>query len=490
MRALADRVRRTIERYALLDPTSRVVVGLSGGPDSVALTYVLRELAERRACTLVGLAHFNHQLRPTADRDEAFCRELAARLGLPILVESADIRAVAARRRSSIEDAARDARYAFLDRAAARLGADRVAVGHTRDDQAETFLLRLLRGAGPRGLAGIYPRARLVVRPFIDTTRAEVLEYLETNHLAFCEDETNRDLANPRNRVRHELLPYLREHFSPAVVDVLARAAAIARDDWAFFEQVAAAAEARCLRAADQDARAVVLDVAALSAEPSAVARRIVRRALARVAPARFLTFEHVEAVLALAGPGAPSGGVDLPGQRAERVGDAVVLRPRSSAGGGGPDTAVVGEERATGRRSRVVPRQPLPVPGEVELPEIGWAISAQPGVADAGVLERLSARGVEAVVDAAAVELPLAVRIRRPGDALRPLGLGGRKKLQDLLVDKKIARAERDRVPLVVDARDRIVWVVGLTIDDGVRVTASSRPVIFLRAKRAGGQG
>jgi len=130
-----------------------------------------------------------------------------------------------------------------------------------------------------------------------------------------------------------------------------------------------------------------------------------------------------------------------------------------------------------------------LPVPGEVALPEIGWVVSAEAGVASEDLLERLSARGLEVAVDLAAVERPLAVRTRRPGDRLRPLGLGGHKKLQDLLVDKKIAPAERDRIPLVVDARDRIVWVVGLTIEEGARVTPASRAVLFLKATRLGGQ-
>ncbi len=481
MRSLVDRVRRTIRRYGLLEPASRVVVGLSGGPDSVALTWVLRELAAEGAFTLVGLAHFNHQLRPTADRDEAFCRETAARLGLPIVVESADIRAAAARRRSSIEDAARDARYAFLDRAAAQLGADRVAVGHTRDDQAETFLLRLLRGAGPRGLAGIYPRARLVVRPLLETTREEVMAYLEARGLAFCEDETNRDLANPRNRIRHELLPYLRQHFSPAIVDVLAREAAIARDDAAWLEAVAGERSARCVHVTE-GGDVVSVDVAALAAEPPAIARRIVRRALGQVAPARFLTFEHVEAVLELAGPAPPRGGLDLPGQRVERVGDRLVFRPEPRRRGAESSDAPPGSSRAD--------VAVLAVPGTVELPALGWAISAEPGVADEGLLDQLSARALEVAVEAAAIELPLGVRTRRPGDRLRPLGLGGRKKLQDLMVDKKVARSERDRVPVVVDARDRIVWVVGLTIDEGVQVTGPSRAVIFLRAKRLGGEG
>lgn len=472
MRTLADRVRRTVRRHELADRGSHVVVALSGGPDSVALAHVLKGLADSGELALVGLAHFNHQLRDAAGRDEAFCRELAERLALPIEIGSADVRAIAAAERTSIEDAARDARYLFLERAADGLSADRIAVGHTRDDQAETFLLRVLRGAGPRGLAGIYPRAGRVIRPLIDTTHADILEYLTAHGLACCEDETNRDLANPRNRIRHDLIPYLRRHLSPDVVSVLAREAAIARDDAEWLEQEAIDAERSCVLSNEGT---IELDRPALRRLHPSLARRVIRRALVRSASDRFVSFEHVDAVLEMVRHGV-RGGVDLPGQRVEPKDDRIVF---TSAGAHPLQSAPVSGLA-----------RPLPVPGQVELTELGWAISAARGEADQAVLDAVTARGLEVAVVADAVEEPLAVRTRRPGDVLRPLGLGGRKKLQDVFVDKKIDRARRDAVPLVVDARDRIVWVVGLTLDESVRVPAPGRAVIFLKAKRLGGLG
>ena len=472
MRTLTDRVRRTLRKHALVEPGSRVIVALSGGPDSVALTWLLGELAETGLVSVVGLAHFNHRLRETALRDEAFCCDVAARLALPIETGSADIRALASERRSSIEDAAREARYAFLEQAADRLGADRIAVGHTRNDQAETFLLRVVRGAGPRGLASIHPRVGRIIRPLIDTTREEVLEYLARQGLVYCDDETNRDLGNPRNRVRLELLPYLRQHLAPDIVAVLAREAAIARDDAEWLEQEAAEQESRCVRS---DRASIDLDAGALGGLPPAVARRVIRRALLRAAPGRFVSFEHVEAVLDLSRQGA-RGGIDLAGQRATRRGDRITLTHGARAAESRPAVS----DRA----------QTLPVPGDVVLGDLGWAIAAERRVADDGMLAGLSARALEVAVDAAAVAEPLSVRTRRPGDALHPLGLGGRKKLQDLFVDKKIDRSERDRTPLVVDAMDRIVWVVGLTIEESAQVTGPARPVIFLKAKRLGGLG
>ena len=209
MKALLQRVRRTIERHELCPSGSRVLIGLSGGSDSVALVFLLRELAENGGFSIAGVAHFNHQLRPSAGRDEAFCRELADRLHLRIVVESADVKGYARGRNLSVEDAARRIRYDFLERSADALGANRIAVGHTQDDQAETFLLKLMRGAGMTGLAGIYPRRGRVIRPLLDASRAELRSHLSERGERWIEDETNADLDNPRNRIRHVVLPEL-----------------------------------------------------------------------------------------------------------------------------------------------------------------------------------------------------------------------------------------------------------------------------------------
>ena len=207
--ALAARVLDTIRRRALLRPGDGVLVALSGGPDSVALLRLLRELEAGGELSVAGVAHLNHGLREAANDDEQFCRALASEMGVPFRSDRIDVRAMAARLGTSLEDAGRQARYALFERVATELGADVIATGHTRDDQAETFLLRLLRGAGPRGLAGIHPRVGRAVRPVLDCGRDELRTYLAAIGQSFREDESNRDLSIPRNRVRHELLPLL-----------------------------------------------------------------------------------------------------------------------------------------------------------------------------------------------------------------------------------------------------------------------------------------
>jgi tRNA(Ile)-lysidine synthase len=470
---LSQRVARTIRRHALLARGERALVALSGGPDSVALAHLLLELQAAGELIVAGFAHFNHQLRgQDADDDEAFCRGMASALALPIEVARADVRAAAREVHRSIEDVARELRYAFFEQAADRLAADAIAVGHTLDDQAETFLLRLVRGSGARGLAGILPRAGRVVRPLLDISRADLRQYAADRALAFRTDVSNADLSIPRNRVRHELIPYLEREFSPGISRVLAREAASARED-----------ENRLQQEAIDFTRSIVLrttggkievDASALRSLPPAIAARVARHALSMLAPGRFLGFEHVDRLLQFA-DAVEGEAVDLPGQRAVRRGSVIVLGPAAP------------RRRDSGLENSF--RFPLSIPGEVTLDNQGWAVSAE-RVDSLGPAGPGPARAAEVVVAADPLTLPLAIRSRRRGDHFRPLGLGHRKKLQDFLVDRKIPREIRDSLPLVVDGQDRIVWVVGESVAEDFRVTEPSRGVIFLKARRLGGLG
>jgi tRNA(Ile)-lysidine synthase len=464
-----DSARRTISSHGLLPEGSRVAVALSGGADSVALLFALREIADTDGFLVAGAAHLNHRLRGgDADADERFCRDLAASLELPIEVEREDVRRRAAEAGASIEHAAHDARYAFFDRAAARLGATTVAVAHTKDDQAETFLLRLLRGAGPRGLGGMHPRAGLVVRPLIETTRSDVRDFLRARHIAFREDASNADLAIPRNRIRHELLPLLDARFSPGIVDILDREAAIAREDADYLENSARAAAVRLIAAT---ARGVELDAAALVAQPPSIARRVIRLAQQMAAgPDRFIGFDAVEAVRRFA-VSKSTGQLDLPGHRVNRRGGSLVL------------TGSRGRERPPPAADFIYQ---LEVPGQVAVPEAACAISADAQPVPAGCLAaelwHLVGRSDEAVIEAGRLVAPLSVRNRRSGDIFRPLGLKGRKTLQDFFVDAKIDRVEREITPVIVDAAGQIVWVAGHALAEEFRVTDATKDVVILK--------
>jgi tRNA(Ile)-lysidine synthase len=289
--------------------------------------------------------------------------------------------------------------------------------------------------------------------------------------------------------VRHELLPLLESRFSPAVVDVLAREAALARDDEDFLQGEAIKLADRIVLTGRTPGPADIhLDIAGLLRAPRALASRVVLGALQRQAGSRPIHFDHVERVFALAAAGG-GGAISLPGQDAVRSGAVIVLRRRRSVPLRGRLAHRSGEAAKVGNTFAFS----LSIPGEVALDPQKLTVTAErlPGTDAARARPmKWAARGAEVGVAAAALRLPLAVRSRRPGDRFRPLGAPGARKLQDFFVDRKVPRGERDTVPLVVDASDRIVWVVGQTVAEDFRVTDPSRGVILLKVRHLGGPG
>jgi tRNA(Ile)-lysidine synthase len=461
-RSLVGRVERAVRRDALLPPGTRVIAAVSGGSDSVALVRLLLALAPTLDIRVAGLAHVNHQLRgAAADADEAFCRQLARELGLAAHIEKIHIE----REGRSLEDAARRARYASLDRARRALDADRVALGHTRDDQAETVLLKLLRGAGSRGAAGIYPQVDVFVRPLLTIGRDELRAWLAEGEHTWVEDATNVDVSIPRNRIRHLVLPALAATTGVSAAIPLARYAEIARADDALLEKLAAQAAGRVVIARPD---AVEVALGPFGQEPLAIQRRVLRHALT-AAGVQQPSFEDVEALRELAAGAGTS--VHLRG---------LYLANRSAADG-------VLRIRSAPQQGPPMPfRYELPVPGRADVPEAGLAVTAELSEISVHVPPPGNASSV--ALDAATLVRGLAVRSWKPGDALRPLGVNGRKKLQDVFVDRKVPREARHRLPLVTDAADQVIWAPGLAIHDAVRVTADTKAVVVLKLTQVGG--
>src|SRR5437773_226940 len=341
-------------------------------------------------------------------------------------------------------------------------GSDSVALAHLVHSLAERGELRA------SGLAAMHPRNGYIIRPLIYCRRADLRAHRDERQIPFVDDETNDDVSVPRNRVRAELLPLLETRFNPAIVDVLAGEAELARDEWAW---MASAAEAFFAAHGDRQSPRpqVELDVAALLDAPRALRRLVVWRAMTDASGGRPVAFEHVHAALELLEPNRESAAVDAPGQRVQRIGSRLVLTNRSA------------RTSATNFF-----HYPLSVPGEVRLAEAGLVVSAEPRDAAPTELAAGSADEAVAIVRSEACGPLLAVRNRRPGDRFRPLGLAGQKKLQDFFVDRKVARHERDDVPLVVDESDRIVWVAGHGIDEAFRVTDTSQAVVILKLRPA----
>ena len=310
-----SRVQDTVVHHNMFSGGESIVVGVSGGPDSVALLRVLEILAAPFDLTLC-LAHVNHCLRGAeSDRDEAFVRRLAASRGLIIHVEKRDVAAVARKEKLSIETAARQVRYAFYRSLAACGGYDRIALGHNSDDNAEQVLMNLLRGSGPRGLTGIPPvREDLFIRPLIRTTRQEILDYLATCGQSWVQDSSNRDRRFLRNRVRHGLLPLLKSDYNPGIHDALNRLSHILAGEEAWMETETRAVAHRCMvRMNDHEVR---LDRSTFDPLHPALARRLVRLAIQSVkGDLRRISWGHVADVLDLIAAGSPGKRLDLPGR-------------------------------------------------------------------------------------------------------------------------------------------------------------------------------
>ncbi|MEW5981758.1 MAG: tRNA lysidine(34) synthetase TilS [Acidobacteriota bacterium] len=469
-----DRVRRFIERGDLIPQGSKVLAAVSGGSDSVGLLVALADLAGPLRFTLVGLAHLNHQLRGVdSEGDEAFCRRLAARLGLACEVGHADVRKLSLVQRTSIEVAARTARYRFLDEAARRLSADLVATGHTRDDQAETMLLHLFRGAGRRGLGGIPPRRGRFVRPLLEVGRQEVRALASDRGFDYREDATNADRAILRNWIRHGLLPLLNERLGGELAATLARQSRLLREEDEYLDSLARQSMPAVVRSLDPGRGRSRLDAAGLRELPRALARRVLRLAADDLGVRPSPGAPQIEAALDLAAVQATAGAADLPGLRVERNGETVVL-----LSGGLP------RDRET--RSF---RYDMQVPGRLEAATEGFVLEARLEPYHAQVFDKndLATGPDRAMIDAACAAGGLRVRSRKPGDALVPLGMTGRRKLQDVLVDRKVPREARDRVPVIVDGDDAIVWVAGIVQSEHSRVTDRTQSVVTLTLSRLG---
>lgn len=477
---IVRRVEAHVRRFALLSPGERVVVGCSGGADSTCLLHILARGLREFGLECVAV-YVDHGLRPEASREAEWVEARARAFGAGFALERVDVPARAARTGESVQEAARLLRYEALARVKERCGASRIAVGHTRSDQAETVLLQLLRGAGARGLAGMPPVRGEIVRPLLCVGRRETEAYCRAAGIEWLEDPSNRSPKYLRSRVRFELMPLL-ESLRPGVEARLAATAQILRDEDRYLEeQVARALEGLVRRAPGGGGLAV--EGEALARMPVALARRAVRAIAARVREeARGLSFDDVEAVLALARESAGSGKrLELgPVWVVREYGDLHFLRAGLDAGA--PRRPPAGAEAPV----------ELAVPGRTALPWAEAVVEASlhgAGAPHAPGTARAAAEGATAVLDWEKLRPPLVARSRRPGDRLQPPGMTGRKKVKELLIDAKVPRRQRDRVAIVED-REGIVWVVGHALAERVLPGPESRRLLRLEVRPAGGTG
>jgi tRNA(Ile)-lysidine synthase len=467
---LEERVFRFIEENSLIIAGQKVLVAVSGGPDSVCLLHTLYRLQRRLKITL-HIAHLNHQLRgPESEADASYVAGLAERLNLPATIEKQDVRAYQTAGRLSLEEAAREVRYLFLARTARAVGADRVAVGHTLNDQVETILLHIIRGTGTRGLRGLLACNSLqfsghsltVVRPLLEIKREETEEYCSRHNLAPCLDVSNLSLSLLRNRVRRELLPLL-QSYNPAIFDSLLRLARLAGDDLAFLDRETSGAWQAMV---GREGNTFIFAKKQFRALAPALQRQLLRRAIeGLLGTLKDIETRHIEEILeALQKPAGRQ--IALP------EGLTFTIEYDRYLMGFNPQEVVPFPE--------LEGEYDIAVPGETEIP--GWRIEAKVVPANSfAVLPDSFTAGFDREKAGAVIK----VRARRRGDWFQPLGMGRPKKVGEFMLDARIPKLWRARIPLIYTPR-QILWVAGWRIDERVKVTPDTRRVLCLRMVRS----
>ncbi|HEY6298971.1 MAG TPA: tRNA lysidine(34) synthetase TilS [Candidatus Binatus sp.] len=438
---------------------SSILIGLSGGADSVSLISALIELREKLGFK-ISAAHLNHRIRGAeSDRDEEFVRAMCARLGIELIVE----RAGGLDRSTSpgnLEERARDARREFLLRVAERVQADFVALGHHRDDQAETVLMRLMRGAGAAGLAAMAERGPgRLIRPMLSISRAEIREYLDARAIPFVEDSSNSSRDILRNRIRADLLPMLEREYAPGLSGRLVEVASEMRT----LDELVTSIAAR-----EFDAMRVgggALDVSGFGAVNRAVRAVVIRLFLSeRLGTLRKISRTHVESVLHLILDGGPSDSIDLPGGwRAEREYNLLRFTDARERKAGSADFSVA-----------------IAPDGITIVEAAGFKFEASTIAAvDASMPDGLSV----AMFDASKIAgVGLVARSFMKGDRIHPIGMRGTRKVHDVFVDRKLARARRERFP-VVTLGDTIAWLPGLARAECALVIKATETVLRVEA-------
>ena len=476
---------QTIAKYGMLDSGDRVAVAVSGGPDSVAQLECLRELAPQLGITL-AVAHLNHQLRGReSDEDEQFVARLARRHRLEFVSKTVDVAVQARQSGENTEQLGRTFRYEFFSELVRRGRFDKVAVGHTLSDQAETVLFRLLRGSGTAGLSGIRPVLdNKVVRPMIEVTREQVMEYLTAGGHEWRDDSSNQDPGFDRNRIRHELLPRLSEDWNPNLSGALAQIAEWAQGEENYWQGVLPALAERYL---ESKSDGVYFQAAAMTALPVAVARRLLRVAVERARGSLAgISFEHIEALRGLAARRRGSGRSHIPDLEAIRSFDQIRLARFSR------------EPEPYPRRQCIL----VHAPGSFKLP----------GGSSLVVLKRYTRENLpgeeryngrrQGLIDWEKVPKPLVLRNWRAGDRYHPQGGKGAKKLKTLFQERKIAVWERPGWPVIAAAsaetgapeaepgeREVVVWARGFGPSVEFAADDNSRIVVDITECASGGE-
>jgi tRNA(Ile)-lysidine synthase len=455
-------VRETIDKYNMFNPGDGVVVGVSGGPDSVCLLHVLHKLKDAYRIQLYG-AHVNHQLRgQAAEQDALYVQELCNRLQIPVFITSINIKQISQEQSVSEEVAGRQQRYAFFFRIAKRVGANKIAVAQNMNDQAETLMMRFIRGTGLEGLSGIHPvRKDGVVRPLLEVKRKWIEQYCKENHLNPRLDETNLQAIYTRNKIRIHLIPQIIKEHNANFIQTAANTADLIREDHDFIEDYVNSIIGKQLK---KDAKGLFIPSSFLLKEHVAIQRRMVRKVIEIFKGNTMnIEYKHIEEILQMARQGCTGTAIDLPGDlRVEIIYDHIHLL----------------NSTAVGKKTEKI-FYPLKLNEQIFISELNSTVTAR--IIEKDDLASIELNNFTKAFDYNVINEEIYIRNRLPGDKFTPLGMKGTKKLKDFFIDLKIPKYKRDEIPIVATKTD-ILWVVGYRINEKYKCTHNTKKILIVK--------
>lgn len=485
MLQLQWQVAAVIKKYNLFRANDTVLLGVSGGPDSVALLSLIFDANRvNPACSDIFVAHLNHLIRgKESEEDAQFVSDLAKKFKLSFITESMDIKEIARKRKMSLEEAAREERYKFFESAAKRVGANVIAVGHNADDNAETILHRIIRGTGIAGVSGMRLRRRLtpfsaidLVRPLLFTWRKDIIAYLKERNLSYRVDSTNFETDRFRNKIRAELIPLLEKNYNAGIKRSLIKLGETATQNYDFLEaQAKDLFEGILLNIegkTDEILSEIVLDIHKLKEVPQILQQIIIKEAVVKLnIPLKKLGYKNYKNILSILN------------YRKTPVSKVVkdYLNVKIEDGKLHLSKMKYYVEECPNLKETVIK-----IPGETKLVEMKYMVKMDIREIENGFLEEFkrSRTKYDEAVDFDKISVPLMIRTRRPGDKFWPLGSQGIQKVKDFFINNKVPFLERDTVPIVT-MNGQPIWIVGFRIDDRIRVTEGTRKLLIMRFER-----
>lgn len=454
----------TITEHSLIEERDNILIGLSGGPDSMALLYALLEIKEKIPF-LIYIAHVNHGVRgKDADEDEKFVEELSKDLNIPYYSTKIDMEGYAKLHKMSSEDAGRKLRYGFFREVLSKIGGGKIAVAHNKNDQAETLIMRFLRGTGIDGLGGMEYKSGNIIRPLLDISRDEIENYIEKNRIKTRLDKTNLIPIYNRNKIRLEAIPYIEKNFNPNIIDTLWRTSNIMSEDSNFLNKYSLNKYKEYMKIKKKDS--IILDRNEFIKEDDAIKKRIIRHSINDLTGSlKGITSKHILDIVELFDKGETGKSINLINNIvAETSYDDIVIRLGNS-------------------EDRISYNYNISLGKPIYIEETNFFIEAK-------ILPRSEAeinfkdRFIK-YFDYDKIEGGLCVRNRLRGDKFIPLGMNGMKKVKDLFIDEKVPLNKRETIPIVTDDKN-IIWVVGFRISEKHKITSSTKNVLIIKYVKA----